>query len=34
VPDDLRSLLAEVDAHVAQVQALREQLRRLEEETA
>lgn len=34
VPDDLRSLLAEVDAHVAQVQALRDQLRRLEEETA
>ena len=34
VPEDLRNLLAEVDAHVAQVQALREQVRRLEEETA
>ena len=34
VPDDLRSLLAEVDAHVAQVQELREQVRRLEEGTA
>ena len=34
VPDDLRNLLAEVDARAAQLQALREQLRRLEEETA
>jgi len=34
VPDDLRNLLAEVDAHAAQLQALREQVRRLEEETA
>ena len=34
VPEDLRNLFAEVDAHVAQVQALREQVRRLEEETA
>jgi hypothetical protein len=34
VPDDLRNLLAEVDALAAQLQTLREQLRRLEEETA
>lgn len=34
VPDDLRNLLAEVDALAAQLQALREQVRRLEEETA
>ena len=34
VPDDLRNLLAEVDAHAAQLQALREQVRRLEEGTA
>ena len=34
VPEDLRNLLAEVDAHAAQLQALREQVRRLEEETA
>jgi hypothetical protein len=34
VPDDLRSLLAEVDARAAKLQALHEQLRRLEEETA
>ena len=34
VPDDLRNLLAEVDARAAQLQALLEQLRRLEEETA
>jgi polyhydroxyalkanoate synthesis regulator phasin len=34
VPDDLRNLLAEVDAHAAHLQALREQVRRLEEGTA
>jgi hypothetical protein len=34
VPDDLRSLLAEVDALAARVQGLREQVRRLEEEAA
>jgi two-component sensor histidine kinase len=34
VPDDLRSLLAEVDARAAKLQAIHEQLRRLEEETA
>ena len=34
VPDDLRNLLAEVDALATQLQALREQVRRLEEETA
>ena len=34
VPDDLRNLLAEVDAHASQLQALREQVRRLEEGTA
>ena len=34
VPDDLRNLLAEVDALAAQLQTLREQLRRLEEEAA
>ncbi len=34
VPDDLRSLLAEVDTLAKQLQALREQLRRLEEEAA
>jgi hypothetical protein len=32
VPEDLRNLLAEVDAVAGQLQALREQLRRLEEE--
>ena len=34
VPDDLRNLLAEVDARAAKLQALHEQVRRLEEETA
>ena len=34
VPDDLRNLLAEVDALATQLQALREQVRRLEEGTA
>jgi hypothetical protein len=34
VPDDLRNLLAEVDALATQLQSLREQVRRLEEETA
>jgi polyhydroxyalkanoate synthesis regulator phasin len=34
VPDDLRNLLAEVDALASQLQTLREQLRRLEEEAA
>jgi polyhydroxyalkanoate synthesis regulator phasin len=34
VPDDLRNLLAEVDALAKQLQALREQLRRLEEGAA
>jgi hypothetical protein len=34
VPDDLRNLLAEVEARAAKLQTLREQLRRLEEETA
>jgi hypothetical protein len=34
VPDDLRNLLAEVDARAAKLKALHEQLRRLEEETA
>jgi len=34
VPDDLRNLLAEVDTLAKQLQALREQLRRLEEEAA
>ncbi len=32
VPEDLRNLLTEVDALAKQLQALREQLRRLEEE--
>jgi hypothetical protein len=34
VPDDLRNLLAEVEARAAKLQALHEQVRRLEEETA
>ncbi len=34
VPDDLRGLLAEVDALAAKLQELREQVRRLEEEAA
>jgi uncharacterized coiled-coil protein SlyX len=34
VPDDLRNLIAEVDRRAEQLQALREQLRRLEEEAA
>jgi uncharacterized coiled-coil protein SlyX len=34
VPDDLRHLFAEVDRRAEQLQALREQLRRLEEEAA
>lgn len=34
VPDDLRNLLAEVDARAAKLKALHEQVRRLEEETA
>ena len=34
VPDDLRNLVAEVDALAVQLQTLREQVRRLEEETA
>jgi hypothetical protein len=34
VPDDLRNLFAEVDALATQLQSLREQVRRLEEETA
>ena len=34
VPDDLRNLLAEVDALAEQLKALHEQVRRLEEETA
>jgi uncharacterized coiled-coil protein SlyX len=34
VPDDLRNLFAEVDRRAEQLQALREQLRRLEEEAA
>jgi polyhydroxyalkanoate synthesis regulator phasin len=34
VPDDLRNLLAEVETRAEQLQALREQVRRLEEETA
>ena len=34
VPEDLRNLLAEVDALATQLQALREQVRRLEEGTA
>jgi hypothetical protein len=34
VPDDLRNLLAEVDARAAKLKALNEQVRRLEGETA
>jgi len=34
VPDDLRNLLAEVETRAAKLQALHEQVRRLEEETA
>ena len=34
VPEDLRNLLAEVEARAAKLQALHEQVRRLEEETA
>jgi predicted nucleic acid-binding Zn-ribbon protein len=34
VPDDLRNLLAEVDVLATQLQSLRDQVRRLEEETA
>jgi hypothetical protein len=34
VPDDLRNLLAEVDARAAKLKALHEQVRRMEEETA
>jgi hypothetical protein len=34
VPDDLRNLLAEVEARAAKLQTLREQLRRREDEPA